>query len=121
MKTKIVSMLLTLAAGIVLCFTNCRKENVNKLDTLHKLYSLLKDGEIEECKYHNETVYSAAYNAYDAPSIIYDIKGNRIGACNYAWGHVDSICTQLQDCIVIYRCHNHISGQPFVDIYGLSH
>ena len=121
MKTKNFSFMLLLIANIMLCFTSCRKENTSIPTTLESLYSIYKDGEIDECKYHNETVFEAGYNAYDAGSIIYDSKGNRIGACNYAWGHVDPICTQLQDCIVIYRGHNHISGQPFVDTYGLSH
>ena len=121
MKTKNFSIILILIANITLCFTSCRKENDGNITTLKKLYSICKNGEIEECKYNDETVYSATYNAYDAPSEIYDSKGNQIGECNYAWGHVDAICGQLQDCRVIYRCHNHISGQPFVDIYNLSH
>jgi hypothetical protein len=59
-------------------------------------------------------------NYYDAGSGIYDTAGRLISTCNWAWGPVDTLCSQLKECETIYRCNNHISGQPFVDKYGLS-
>lgn len=87
--------------------------------TLEKLYKAYENGAISECKYNGQTVYSAALNVYDAGSRIYDKEGNAIGSCNYAWGNVDSICSQLMDCEVIYRVKDNIWGQPPVDKYGL--
>ena len=104
----------------VLTGSACRTDNYVNTNTLRHLYSIFKNGEIDECRYNGKTVYCAGLNAYDAGSVVYDMDGNRIGNCNYAWGPVDPICNQLENCQVIYRCANHISGEPFVDKYGLS-
>lgn len=50
-----------------------------KREILKKLYSQYKNGEISECTYNGQTVYSAAINAYYAGSVIFDKRGNRIG------------------------------------------
>jgi len=96
-----------------------KRFRINK-DALAHLYTIYENGEIDECIYMNMTVYTAGQNAYDAGSSVYDSEGNLIGSCNSAWGHFDPICQQITGCKVIYRCHNHISGQPFVDVYNLS-
>lgn len=112
---------MVIAICILLTAASCKKETVTPSPTLKMLYNLYKDGEIDEGKYNGNTVYIAGANAYDAPSIVYDTKGNVIGTCNYAWGQVDAICAQIQNMEVIYRCNNHISGQPPIDKYGLGH
>ena len=101
-------------------FAGCTKDKTTSSNTLRKLYDIYKNGDIDECTFNGQTVYGAELNAYDAGAVIYDKDGNVIGNCNYAWGQVDTICKQLQNCTTIYRCHNHISGEPFVDKYGLS-
>lgn len=120
MKAKNLSIILILGINIILCLAGCRKDDAIYFTTLEKLYLMDPYVQISECMYHNERVYSVFPNAYDAGADIYDDKGNRIGTCGWAWSYPAGICQQLQDCIVIYRCHNFITGQPFVDVYGLS-
>jgi len=105
---------------IVVAITACKRDKAEKNPALQELYKTYKDGAIDECTHNSEPCYSASLNAYDVPTVIYNNEGKKIGECNFAWGHPDSICYQLQSCSVIYRCRNHISGQPFVDTYGLS-
>jgi hypothetical protein len=104
---------------IVVFFFSCEKRETPYKETLQLLYSTYKDGEIDECKLNNEVVFCAAFNGYDAAGHIYDNSGNIIGECDYAWGPIDSICHQMTNCEVIYRCKNHISGEPPVNIYNL--
>ncbi|MEN8139574.1 MAG: hypothetical protein ABFR62_14225 [Bacteroidota bacterium] len=97
-----------------------KKLDVKEIDeTVLKLYTMFKNGEISECKHNGKTVYSAGLNAYDAGGSIFDNEGEVIGSCNYAWGNVDDICKELENCEVIYRVENNIWGLPAVDIYGL--
>jgi hypothetical protein len=98
----------------------CTKDKETASSTLKILYNMYKSGEIGECQYNGQIVYSAGLNAYDAGTVVYDINGNKIGECNYAWGHPDAICGQIKNCSTIYRCDNNIWGKPFVDKYGLS-
>jgi hypothetical protein len=112
---------LTLIISIIFtCFSACKQDNAITKAGLHTIYSNFKNGVISECKLNEQTVYTASENAYDASTYIYNVKGNKIGECNWAWGKPDTICYQLQNCETIYRCQNHISGQPFTDKYGLS-
>ena len=87
--------------------------------TLTGIYAKFKGGEIQECLLSGDTVYRASINAYDVSQEIYDMKGELIGTCNYAYNLVDSVCEQTHLCRVIYRGKDHISGQPAVDEYGL--
>ncbi len=105
---------LVLSSGMMSC-----KKSDNKA-TLEKLYTTYKNGEISECQYNGQTVYSAELNHYDAETIIFDKNGNLIGSCNYAFNQVDPICSQLSGCQVVYRIANNIWGQPAVDKYGLA-
>lgn len=112
---------LTLIISIIfICFSACKQDNAITKAGLHTIYSNFKNGVISECKLNEQTVYSAMENAYDASTYIYDVNGNKIGECNWAFNKVDTICYQLKNCETIYRCNNHITGQPFVDKYGLS-
>lgn len=107
------------ATGIILTLNSCKKDDFEKENTLHNLYKSYKNGEINECYYNGDLVYSAGLNAYDAGGTIYDKEGNQIGTCNYAWGQPDEICEKLEDCETIYRIKDNIWGQPEVDKYGL--
>ena len=110
--------------GLTLIFTlgfnSCKKYNFENSKTLRQLYKQYKNGEISECKYLGETVYSAGLNMYDAGGAIYDYEGNQIGTCNFAWGGADSICNKLSDYKTIYRIKNNIWDKPPVDKYGLN-
>lgn len=97
---------------------SCKKNN-QKDATLNELYKLYKDGKIEECKYNGKTVFSGSINAFDAGSTIYDLKGDIIGNCNYAWGGVDAICNQLNSCQTVYCIKDNIWGQPAKNKYHL--
>ncbi len=117
-KLILVRAIFILTFLITLCIS-CEKDRIDDWETLKSLYNIYNNGEIDECEYLGEKVYVAGINAYDAGSVVYDRNGNIIGSCNYAWGQVDSICGQLQACEVIYRCDNHITGEPAIDKYGL--
>ena len=109
-----------LIIGLLLTITNCKKDEIQNLDTLNKLYEKYEDGEISECKYNGELVYTAQMNVYDAETVIFDVEGNQIGMCNYApWGTLDAICFELEDCEVIYRVEDNIWGQAHEDKYGI--
>ena len=112
-------LLLVLLSGSLLFATSCKKEKIENHNTLDEMYKIYKDGEIYECQYNGELVYSAGLNAFDAGSVVYDRDGNEIGVCNYAWGQPDEICEELEDCETVYRVENNIWGQPAVDKYGL--
>ena len=99
--------------------SSCGKNNIANEETLKELYKVYKNGEISECKYNGKIVFCAGINAYDAGSVVYNKDGKEIGFCNYGWGDVDDICSQLTDCEVIYRVKNSIWGGPAVDKYGL--
>ncbi len=95
------------------------KETLPMMDTLRCLYEIYHDGEIDQCLLNNEIVFCAGWDAYDAPTIYYDIEGRFIGECDWAWGPVDPICSQTTDCKVIYRVKHNINGLPPVDKYHL--
>lgn len=116
MKIKFIFYLALLASS----FAFCKKNNVDDWKTIKKLYRTYKNGEISECKLNGEKHFVAGMNAYDAGAYVYNKDGNKVGSCNYAWGDVDSICSKLQECEVVYREANHISGQPAVDKYNLN-
>jgi hypothetical protein len=86
---------------------------------LNDLFLLYQQGEISECRYNGEKVYSAGLNAPDAGTEIYDASAKKIGSCYYNTRKVDPICEKLENCEVIYRCDDHISGQPAIDKYQL--
>lgn len=118
MKTigQLVVLLLLLFIGLF----SCKQDVAIAKPGIHTIYLTFKNGSIDECKLKGQTVYVAGLNANDAGAIIFDVEGKEIGNCNWAWGKPDTICRQLTDCDVVYRCQNHISGEPFVDKYGLS-
>jgi hypothetical protein len=111
--------LLIIIAIALLAIPSCKKKD-GPLGVLAGLYDEYQHGEIDECRLNGQLVYCAGQNAYDAGSVIYDSTGRMIGRCNYAWGSVDSICGKLKSCETVYRCRDHITGNPFVDKYGLS-
>lgn len=119
MKNILKILLLTTITLMSMMITSCEQDEIDNWKTLKKLYTIYRNGEIDECKYNGQTVYTAGLNAYDAGDVVYDKDGEIIGACNYAWGNVDSICGQLTDCKVIYRVENNIWGLEPVDKYGL--
>lgn len=98
------------------CLPNPEIPNVETIKILYKTY---ENGEISECLFEGNRVYPAGLNAYDARSYIYDSSGKLIGSCNYAWNQVDSICSQLDSCEVVYRVKKNIWEQPGIDKYNL--
>ncbi|MDA9555316.1 hypothetical protein N9R54_03690 [Pelobium sp.] len=119
MKNQI-KLLTILIATLLIGFSSCKKDKFKNQQTVKKLYEIYKNGEISECKYNGEIVYSAGLNAFDAGSAIYNKDGQLIVVCNYGWGNVDPICKQLTDCEVIYRVGDNIWKLPAVDKYGIS-
>lgn len=120
MKQKInLLCLLTLISIVFISLSSCKKDNFENSKTIRQLYGIYRNGEISECQLNSQTVYCASQNVFDAATLIYDKDGAQIGVCNYAMNNVDSICSQLSDCEVIYRVENSIWGLPAVDKYGL--
>jgi hypothetical protein len=121
MQSRNIAIIVMISIGSL--FAACKKKDEGKPNlnvTRHNLYNQYKNGEIDECIYNGDTVYCAGQSMYDAGATLYDASGRQIGECNYAWGPVDPICKQVNNCTVIYRCKNHITQLPFVDVYGLS-
>ena len=110
---------LVLLAWLLGGLLGCGKEDIPDEQTLRQLYRDYQAGEITACTHRGETVYTAALNAVDAGSVVFDAAGNQIGICNFAWGVVDTICGQLTDCEVVYRVAGNIWGKEAVDRYGL--
>jgi hypothetical protein len=106
-------------AGIILLFIGCEKKDDPNL-ALKMLYGQYKNGSIDECTLNGQKVFTAALNGYDVQTTIYNMTATKIGQCNPAYGQVDSICSQLQDCETVYRCSNHVSGLPFIDKHHIS-
>ncbi len=110
---------LVFAVAFSLLVVSCEKDDIENRKTLKDLYKEYKSGMISECSHQGETVYVGSINGADTGSEVYDADGNRIGICNYAWGNVDAICSELSDCEVIYAHEDNIWGQPAVDKYDL--
>lgn len=112
---------LILLTTIFTFILGCKKktEGIDSLAVLKQLHAVYENGEISKCEYEGQLVYGCGRNAYDAAALIYDTTGQQIAVCNYAWGPVDSICRKLTNCEVVYRCSNHISGQPPLNKYQL--
>ena len=102
-----------------LAIISCKKEGFKNQTALKSLYKIYKNGEIKECRLDGGLFYLAGLNVYDGGEVIYDGEGNKVGECNYAFGSVDPLCSQLTSCEVIYRVEDHISGEPAVDTYDL--
>ena len=113
------SILLLSLTMILFVNTSCKKKKPEHWKTMKELYKTYKNGEISECKYKGETVFTAGLNAYDAGTVVYDKDGKKIGSCSYGWGSVDAICNELKNCETIYRVDKNIWGEPAVDKYDL--
>ena len=113
---KIISLLALMIIGCLSTLASCKKEKLDNKKTLKVLYKTYEDGKISKCHHNGKTIYVGELNAYDAGSSVYDKDGHQIGSCNYAWGQIDPICHELQDCLVIYRVEDNIWGQSAVDI-----
>lgn len=113
------SFIILLGVLPVFSISGCQK-NKDKKTVLKELYKLYENGQISECTLDGKTVFTGSINAYDAPTVVYDEKGNEIGTCNYAWGSVDPLCYELKGCKVVYCVENNIWGQPSVDKYDLN-
>ena len=120
MKVKNLSLIVIVGINIILCFAGCKRDDEIYFTTLEKIYIQHKWSEISECTYNGQMVYSVFDNRYDGGAVVYDDKGRAIAQCGWAWSVPPWICGHLQNCNVIYRCHGFITGQPFVDVYGLS-
>jgi hypothetical protein len=108
---------LIVISSILLMSGSCEEKADNA--ALKSLFTKYEQGEIQQCTFEGKKVFSAGLNAPDAGTEIYDGHGKQIGKCYYSSGQVDAMCEKLADCEVIYRCENHINGQPPVDKYDL--
>jgi hypothetical protein len=112
--------LLLAAAFLAWAAPGCEKSGDRHTGALASLLSNYANGEITECMHKGSKVYSASQNVFDAETRIYDRDGKEVGTCFFSTGTVDAICNELKDCETVYRCRNHISGQPPVDKYDLT-
>ena len=103
----------------IAAWVGCKKDTTSTPQVVKDLYATYQNGEISEARLDGQTVYVAGFNAADAGTEIYNKNGENIGTCNYAYGQVDAICSQLQNEQVVYRCKKHITGKPYIDTYGL--
>jgi hypothetical protein len=104
--------------SILSCFLGgCIRDN--EFGLLESMVDANDNCEISECTYQNQKYYTQTSNYYDSPTMIYDEDGAMVGACNNAWSEDDELCYLLQSCRVIYRCEDHISGEPAVNVYDL--
>jgi len=107
----------------LLMFTGCPPQRsimaAPEKTVLQNIYKKVQGGQIDICILGEDSVYTATMNAYDAPTEIYSMHGDKVGSCNYAFNLVDSICYQLNFCKVIYRGRNHITGEKYIDLYHL--
>ncbi len=110
----------TLLLILIISQISCRQDEAITKAGLNTIYIKHKNGSIAECVCKGQKVYCAGMNYYDGGFGIYDTTGRLIATCNWVWGSADTLCSQLKECETIYRCYGHISGQPFVDKYGLS-
>ena len=110
-----------LLIGLGSCLMACDQSDQELINpaVLDRLYLKYQHGEIASCQYDNQTVYHCTLNAYDTGSVIYDLSGKVLGHCSYLETLSDSICDQIEDCRVIYRTTDAITGQPPVDEYHL--
>jgi hypothetical protein len=104
---------------LTLGFSGCKKDEFASSCVLNKLFSTYQNGYIDECQLNGKTVYCAGKNAADAGSFIYNENGDKIGACNYGWGKIDTLCFQITNCETVYRVKDNIWGQAEVNKYGL--
>lgn len=100
---------------------SCKKifKNDKEKEVLEKLYPDYSEGEILRCSANGKNYYEASLNVFDAPYIIYDENGNKLGECNYFANQLHSLCKELKSCQTLYRCKNHINGQPAINVYNL--
>ncbi len=93
-----------------------KTENIKVLTHLYEEY---RNGTISECECNGQHVFVAGINAYDAGSVIYDLKGNIITRCDNSFEAPDSLCLNLKNCRTVYRVKNNIWGLPPVNEYNL--
>ena len=115
-----VPVLIAVAACLAACKAEPTKTSPAVPSALRALHARYKAGSIDQCKHAGKLTYIAGLNAPDAAPSVYDQDGNTMGRCNFAENSVDPICGQLQDCQTVYRCADHITGEPPVDTYGLN-
>ncbi|MBP9689264.1 MAG: hypothetical protein KBE91_06610 [Bacteroidia bacterium] len=101
-------------------FNACKKDVPLQNEVVRKLYHKSSNLAISECNINGKKIYCSTMLVYDGGTTVYDENGTQIGHCNYAWGPVDSICSKLTDCEVVYRAANNMFKLPFIDKYGLS-
>lgn len=86
--------------ALVTLLCSCEPIIKNDVDTIEKIF--------KKSEFNMDIEYTCCFGGT-----------KEIGACNFAWGNVESICGQLTDCEVIYRVKDNIWGKPAVDKYGL--
>ena len=99
----------------------CSKYDSNKTKGIKKIHKDFSDGFISECQLDEVLVYLAGHNAYDAGNSVYNVDGELMGICNYAWGKPDTICLKLTNCETVYCIPDNIWGKEETDNYDLGY
>jgi hypothetical protein len=100
-------------------FSACHKDEPVEHVILVKLHKQNPRAGIEECTLNGRLVYCISQLYIDGGSAVYDMGGNKILTCNYAWNAVDSGCYQLRDCEQVYCPAGNALNLPPVDKYGI--
>jgi hypothetical protein len=115
-----ITLIFFLAFVYIVFINSCKKNEVENMDTLKSLYKAYNYGEIDEGQLDGKIVFCGSINRWDSSVQIYSNEGVLLGVCSYQWGPVDPICNKLTNTKVIYRCKDHISGLPPIDIFNLA-
>jgi len=79
------------------------------------LITRFENGEISHCMFEGKSVLQCKLNANDAGANIYDLEGNKLFDCNYAWGKPVPECASIEGCEVLYRVKDNLWGLEPVD------
>lgn len=91
-------------------FTPEQQESV----TVQKLMKIFRNGEVNQCQWKNNRVFSCQMNVHDGGSEIFDLRGEKIASCYYNSNYMPQICEQLENCKTLFRSSPNIWGKPGV-------
>ena len=92
------------------------KRRYQDYPVLDSIFETYKTGEWTECTWNYIRVFKGKMNVYDAQEDYFDIKGKKIGTCNYNVGLISPVCKEATACKVVWRVSPNIWGLPGVDL-----